>query len=290
MRNRSTPGWRFWGIALVLFAVSTSSSIAATLEREIESTSGEIRLAGTLVMPASTPRAAFVLVQGSGKVERALPLARQFASHGIAVYTYDKRGVGRSQGEYDLGGTVREQVERQSADVVAALTALAVVPELKQTPIGLFGISQAGWIIPHAATKSLPTFIALWSGPICSVREELHFSAVAEDDPAYLSTHSSEQIRDYMKTMPRNPDDYDPTFFLQELTVPGLWIFGGLDNSIPVGLSIERLSRIIENGQSNFEFKYYATQGHSLTDEDRAGFSYLVEWILRQTKSRSDSR
>jgi pimeloyl-ACP methyl ester carboxylesterase len=284
MRSRSTHGWRLWRIALVLFAVSTSNSIAATLEREIESTSAGIRLAGTLVMPATTPRAAFVLVQGSGKVERALPLARQFASHGIAVYTYDKRGVGRSQGEFDLGGTFQEQAETLSGDVVAALTALAAVPELKEAPIGLFGISQAGWIIPHAATKSRPAFIALWSGPVCSVREELHFSAVAETDPTYLSTHTPEQIREYMKTTPRHPDDYDPTPFLQELTVPGLWIFGGRDNSMPVGLSIERLSRIIENGRSNFEFKYYASQGHSLTDEDRDGFLYLVQWISKQRR------
>ena len=75
-------------------------------------------------------------------------------------------------------------------------TRVAAEPALKGTPLGFFGISQAGWVTPHAATRSQPAFMALWSAPVCTIREELHFSAVAEHDPTYLATHSAEQIRE----------------------------------------------------------------------------------------------
>jgi uncharacterized protein len=267
--------------ALALLALLTSSAVAAPLERELDIRSEGIRIAGTLVMPEGRPRAAIVLVPWPGKVEPALPLARQFADRGIAVYTYDKRGVGRSEGDYGVG-TLKEQLEALGADAAAALTTVAAEPALRGTSVGFFGISQAGWVTPYAATKSRPAFMALWSAPVCTVREEIHFSAVAEHDPSYLATHSAADIREYMKTLTPTADDVDPRPYLRQLTVPGLWIFGGKDHSIPVELSIRRLTALIENGRSNFEYKYYAGSGHSLTDDDREGFAHVVEWIVRQ--------
>lgn len=261
--------------------IAATSPVASSRERELDIRSGGVRIAGTLVMPQDRPQAAIVLVPWAGKVERALPLARQFADRGIAVYTYDKRGVGRSEGEHGVG-TQREQLEAGGADAAAALTAVATEPALKATPLGFFGISQAGWVTPYAATKSRPAFMALWSAPVCTFREELHFSAVAEHDPAYLATHSSEQIRAYMKTMPHDADDFDPGPYLKQLTIPGLWIFGGRDSSIPLELSMQRLAGLIENGRGNFEYRYYPDQAHSLTDDDRDGFTHVVEWIVRQ--------
>lgn len=41
-----------------------------------------------------------MLIHGSGRATRMLWLADLFASEGIAVLTYDKRGVGRSGGQF----------------------------------------------------------------------------------------------------------------------------------------------------------------------------------------------
>jgi dienelactone hydrolase len=268
---------RLPGVLLLIFV--TTSIFAAPQERELNITSAGARIAGTLVLPEKKTLAAIVLVPWAGKVERALPLARKFANHGIAVYTYDKRGVGQSEGEYGVG-SFQQQLETLGADAAAALSALNGRPELKGVTSGFFGISQAGWVIPYAANRSRPAFIALWSGPVCTVQEELHFSAVAENDATYLERHTPAQIRDYMKKTPRHRDDVDPVPYLREITVPGLWIFGGKDNSIPVDLSIERLTTLISSGRSNFEYKLYPAQGHSLTNEDREGFVHVVQWIV----------
>src|SRR5256885_16812846 len=56
-------------------------------------------IAGTVISPPKI-RAAIVVVHGAGRETRMLAYARDLAAHGIAVLTYDKRGVGRSGGTY----------------------------------------------------------------------------------------------------------------------------------------------------------------------------------------------
>lgn len=58
---------------------------------------------------------------------------------------YDKRGVGRSAGEYESNQSVSEKNIRLLADdSIAALDVLRDHPRIKALPLGLTGISQAG--------------------------------------------------------------------------------------------------------------------------------------------------
>ena len=56
-------------------------------------------LAGTIIKP-NHPFAALVIVHGSGQEKRMIEFATLLANNGIAVLTYDKRGVGKSGGVY----------------------------------------------------------------------------------------------------------------------------------------------------------------------------------------------
>jgi len=62
---------------------------------------------------------------------------------GIGVVTFDRRGEGESTGE-----ATRGRFEEQVAD------ALAVVDAVDAKRVGLWGVSQGGWIAPLAATRS----------------------------------------------------------------------------------------------------------------------------------------
>lgn len=86
---------------LTLGAVFVRLGVVAGLDREhVEFHSGGSTLSGTIVFPdESPPRAAIVLIHGSGRATRILWLAHLFASEGIAVLTYDKRGAGKSGGQ-----------------------------------------------------------------------------------------------------------------------------------------------------------------------------------------------
>lgn len=113
--------------------------------------SGALRLAGTIIAPATGGKhPAVVLVHGSGAENRdyMLPWARFLVRHGLAILGYDKRGVGESTGDWSIAS-----FQDLAADVVAAVTYLKTRPDIDTAHIGLLGISQAGWIMPLAAVQ-----------------------------------------------------------------------------------------------------------------------------------------
>lgn len=112
-------------------------------------------LAGTLVVPATPgPHPAVAMVHGSGPGDRDYfgyftPIREHFVRHGIAVLCWDKPGVGESTGDW------RQQSFRDRADeALAAAGFLHSHDDIKQHQVGLWGISQGGWIVPYAASLS----------------------------------------------------------------------------------------------------------------------------------------
>jgi fermentation-respiration switch protein FrsA (DUF1100 family) len=66
---------------------------------------GGLHLAGTLHLPGSTgPHPTVLMMQGSGPSDRDndgyfVPLRKAFLDAGIAVYSFDKPGIGASTGD-----------------------------------------------------------------------------------------------------------------------------------------------------------------------------------------------
>ena len=73
-----------------------------------------------------------------------------FASRGLAVLTYDKRGCGGSGGDWK---TVDLDVLAQ--DALAGVRWLKAQPGVDASRVGVWGISQGGWIGPLAASRRL---------------------------------------------------------------------------------------------------------------------------------------
>jgi uncharacterized protein len=178
---RHRRGWRsFFVLAFVLpLAACTqrtstpfekSSEIRAASEEAVHFANGKITLAGTLVLPAGSGRhAAVVLFHGSGPQERDLFMARWFADQGIAALAYDKRGVGESTGNFravpfmDL-----------CDDGLAAIEDLKSRKEIEAKRIGVWGLSQGGWLGPLAASRSADvSFVIAVSGPGVSPGEQM---------------------------------------------------------------------------------------------------------------------
>ena len=119
----------------------------------------QISLAGTLTLPAGPgPFPAAILIAGSGPHDRDenvaghrpfLVLADHLTRKGIAVLRYDKRGIGKSTGNYDQATT-----EDFAGDVAAALEFLKTRKEINVRKIGLIGHSEGGLIAPMIATRS----------------------------------------------------------------------------------------------------------------------------------------
>ena len=126
------------------------------------------KLGGTLVEPPGPgPHPLVVFVHGS---ERTSPMSGSYplilAAHGLSVFAYDKRGTGKSEGEYT------QNFELLADDAAAALAESRRVAAGRFSRIGYFGGSQGGWVAPLAATRSKPDFVTVAFGLIASPIEE----------------------------------------------------------------------------------------------------------------------
>ena len=250
---------------------------------EVEFLSHGDKLSGTIVFPKDRAvHAAVVFVHGSGKQARNLHWGQRFASAGIVALVYDKRGAGHSGGIYESNQSVSEKnIELLADDSLAALDMLHKHPKLKELPLGLTGISQAGWIVPLAAEKSrIVDFIVIWSGPVCKVSEEDIYSKYTADlDGVKVPTYDNAlRSRTQKYIWPKFlGKDLDPTESLTKLQIPGLWIFGEKDGSVPVDLSIQRLKKQIDSG-GKYEYVLFSNLGHNNMPET---FSTVTNWINR---------
>jgi hypothetical protein len=114
-----------------------------------------------------------------------------------------------------------------ASDMTAAARFLRQQPDVDPARVGLMGASQAGWIIPLAALDVKPAFMILFSGPAVSVGEENYYSDFAEHGGTTLEKAYDELSR---FTGERG---FDPRPVLARLDVPGLWLLGQADESIP---------------------------------------------------------
>jgi pimeloyl-ACP methyl ester carboxylesterase len=150
---------------------------ATTASRlEIEADSGGIRLAGTLWCPAGDAVAGVLMHPGSGPSDRDNdvlfpPIREHLLEAGIAVCSFDKRGVGGSTGSW-LDAGIAEQAD----DLLAGL-AVFESESPPGLPLGLFGHSQGGWVVIEAAARGFPVaFVITNSGPGVSPPRQERYS------------------------------------------------------------------------------------------------------------------
>jgi uncharacterized protein len=268
-------------LLVLLSLVFTLDAGGAELRtEEVEFPSHGATLSGSIVFPAGETHAAVVFIHGSGKQSRSLHWAERFAKDGIAALVYDKRGAGKSGGEYEGNQSVSEKnISLLADDASAALRKLAAHPSLKGKPVGFAGISQAGWIAPVAAQRNdLAKFLVIWSGPVCKVSEEDIYSKYTGDAnsgpaPPYAEALAARKEKyiwpDFLGR------DTDSSEDLAELSIRGIWIFSDNDPSIPVDLSIEKLQKLKKDGH-RYEYRVFPGLGHNNMDDT---FSAATAWI-----------
>jgi pimeloyl-ACP methyl ester carboxylesterase len=176
--TRQTISFRAGGIHVVdLDHKGRTSGAYATRApmrfEEVTFKNGDVTLAGTLVTPASKGKhPAIVFTHGGGAVLREVcwGLGYLYAARGFVVLSYDKRGVGKSTGNW---GTA--SFEDLADDAVAAAKFLQSRNEIAPKQIGFWGLSQGGWIAPLAASRfSDAAFaIALSGGGLSPAEQEL---------------------------------------------------------------------------------------------------------------------
>jgi pimeloyl-ACP methyl ester carboxylesterase len=120
--------------------------------QEVSFRSKGFKLVGDLRLPADGElHPAIIMVHGSGGATRDgavyfEPLIEIFLRNGYAVFSWDKPGSGASKGDFDG----RHLLSERAAILADAVQVLVEHPEIDPARVGLWGISQAGWVMPLA--------------------------------------------------------------------------------------------------------------------------------------------
>tara|TARA_R110002124_G_scaffold169256_7_gene336857 strand:- start:3470 stop:4369 length:900 start_codon:yes stop_codon:yes gene_type:complete len=285
-----------WLLLITLPEIVFCQSADFTIQ-DVKFESQGVTLAGSILTPKKTI-AAVVIVHGSDPVKREMEFAKRLAKEGIAVLTYDKRGVGESGGVY-VGPSVgtnnidTTNLDLLSHDASAAVNTFRTYLKDKKTPIGLVGFSQAGWIIPIAASKNPQIeFMVLFSCPTITTLEQLRFQFYTNGNNNFWENHTEADAREHTKN---DPDRYqfvatDPKNSLNTLSIPGLWLFGEKDIQIPVKLCMEQLNTLKAQGKP-FEYTLFSKLGHNTSSGDiTETVAISIQWIKQKTFNSKKSK
>jgi len=282
-----------------------------TRDEEIPFSNGPVALAGTLTLPEGAgPHPAMVLIHGSNAQTRDAmgPWTRYFAGLGFAVLSFDKRGSGRSTGDWK-----QADFATLAGDVLSGVRALAGRSDIRADKIGLWGISQAGWIMPLVATMAPKeiAYLVVHAGTGTTVREqgtlnyrnELRFAGLPDsavtigmryrilDDSVtttgaglaalqqYYQAHRAEApwleepapLDAWFRTYYRMLIDYDPAGTWERVTCPVLLFFGELDANVPPTESWPPIERGLRRAGNTRVTKYVLPQANHVLLEAKTG-------------------
>ena len=297
----NSTGLLFWDAVDSQDEPQRANRILYTQEDVTYPSADGIMLAGQVSTPESDmPLPGIVMLHGSEAGTRDnfgnKLMAHYMISQGIAILNYDKRGVGESQGLYresfDSGN-----LEVLAQDAIAGAEFLAARPTVDAERIGLIGGSQAGWVIPLAASKSdRIAYVIILSGPVISTLQEDVYSSATDDGESQV-VFDAEALNQRLRTM--KPGGFDPVPIIAGLNQPGLWLWGEADLNQPSVLGAENLQAIIDLGKNKFSYHLFANADHNLNENPSGLFNQipfaprvvfypvLTEWIEKFVLKRN---
>ena len=178
-------------------------------------------------------------------------------------------------------------------DALAAADAAAGHPRVDAARLGLWGVSQAGWIIPLAASldQERIRFTVILSGPTVSIMEENAYSDLTGLTSGTPSGLTSQEIDEAMAGV--ESKGLDASVFIAELQIPGLWIYGALDQSVPWRQGVSDLEAIAAEFDRDFTIQVFENGNHGLRAAQTGGtwerpvprepveglFEYQAQWL-----------
>jgi pimeloyl-ACP methyl ester carboxylesterase len=166
-------------VTLVATAQATPTAIAVPTKaaptaarvevQQISFQSDHFTMVGDLQIPAVEGKhPAIIMVHGDGRIDRYdsgkyRPIMERFLCAGYAVFSWDKPGTGESTGEFVDGAWI---VTDRASILVDAVEFLKGHPAIDPERIGVWGISQGGYVMPMALTMTDDiAFMIVVSGP-----------------------------------------------------------------------------------------------------------------------------
>ena len=266
---------------------------------EVSLKNGRVDIVGLLITPASSgPHPAVVFIPGDNDSLRDslwyLYQADYLARRGTAVFLPDRRGSGKSTGDW-----ASSSFDDLAGDAIAAARHLKRLGSIDKARVGVIGFSEGGWIAPLAAAKSNDIrFLVTVSGSAVTPREQIRHE-ISSDVRRYgtpdflvpliafaLEFRSTNKEESWWERNGR----FEPTQYWAKLSIPTLVLYGSRDerDNIPVRRSVARLEEAREkSGNANFTIRVLEGTGHAMEDPETEWIrteylDFLATWITTQ--------
>ncbi|MDI3530525.1 MAG: uncharacterized protein PWP60_374 [Candidatus Atribacteria bacterium] len=248
-------------------------------EKEVTFLSQDTMLSGTLTLPRGNPPfPGVLLIAGSGPVDRdgnvpqgiqlniLQEMAYQLAECGFAVLRYDKRGVGKSGGDFAASG-----LYDLVADAQSALEFLTRQPEINSQRIALLGHSEGGTIACMVASENpAVSALVLMAAPARSltelVKEQITYLYLISGvkDPQIIQEAIAQQNKIFEALAQGKKEvegvpiplwkwwkdylEFDPQVFFQKIRVPTLILQGEKDYQVKTEDALKIAGILKQNG------------------------------------------
>ncbi len=271
-------------------------------ERAVTFSNGDVKLAGTLLLPREgRALPAVVFAHGSGGEGRFASrfLAEQLVHRGIAALIFDKRGVGESNGDWRTAS-----LEDLASDVAAAVAHVQTHARIDRKRVGIHGHSQGGTLAPLVAARTPGVAFIIASAAAGTPTDSVEiFSILNSVYPRAATSADSADARAYVHELVRVAYHGDPRARLDSLTngftgrpwffapppanssywsfsrvfgayrpqewwarvqVPVLLIYGGADQRVPAAESAARIaSTLLRAGNGDVTIRIFPGADHT---------------------------
>jgi pimeloyl-ACP methyl ester carboxylesterase len=286
-------------------------------QEEVSFRNGEVTLSGTLLLPLTKgPHAAVVFLHGAGSEGRygARFLAEYITRHGIAALIYDKRGVGKSTGDWK-----RSDFSDLAGDAIAGIHFLQQRNEIHPKQIGLYGHSQGGMIAPLIASRSKDvafiisgagSAVPVYQSEINSISNQVRAKGISGNELVEATEFikmwvnvmrtgqgweqfdaATEKARgtkwfpmlhvppkdNWIWSFHRRIYDYNSADYWSKVSVPVLVIYGERDLYVPLAQSIFNIDRALSKAKNpDYTILVLPRASHAFIIEPEAGQPF--EW------------
>ena len=233
--------------------------------------SGSLSLEGDLILPAGgavvKPAVVFVAGSGDSLYQNYSPgvvetyVQDVFLPRDIAVFYYNKRGMGQSEGSW-----LNSDFQGRADDTYAAVEFLRSHPAIDPVRIGVIGHSQGGWIANLTAAQhdEIAFFISL-AGPTTSVEDNMrdNYRGFLMCENGLRGEELGQRIERQLRLtrlgaaigrvfpigiigFDTHIIDNDPAEAIKSVSAPGLFVYGEHDTIVFAGRNKGRFYEIFE--------------------------------------------